>query len=57
MVAIRDERASETAALLKKRKVICAPRDTVIRLAPHFYNTKDELRHAIDEIAEIALRM
>ncbi|MCY9384375.1 aminotransferase class V-fold PLP-dependent enzyme [Bacillus inaquosorum] len=57
MVAIRDERASETAALLRKKKVICAPRDTVIRLAPHFYNTKDELRHAIDEIAEIALRM
>ncbi|MFT4402333.1 aminotransferase class V-fold PLP-dependent enzyme [Bacillus sp. SW14] len=53
MVAIRDERASETAALLKKKKVICAPRDTVIRLAPHFYNTKDELRHAIDEIAAV----
>ncbi|CAN2254373.1 putative S-C lyase (PLP-dependent) [Bacillus subtilis] len=53
MVAIRDGRASETAALLRKKKVICAPRDTVIRLAPHFYNTKDELRHAIDEIAAV----
>lgn len=51
MVAIRDDRASETAALLKKKKVICAPRDNVIRLAPHFYNTKEEMRHAIDEIA------
>ncbi|MBG9769879.1 aminotransferase class V-fold PLP-dependent enzyme [Bacillus vallismortis] len=53
IVAIWDERASETAALLKKKKVICAPRDTLIRLAPHFYNTKDELRHAIDEIAAV----
>ncbi|OBA03700.1 aminotransferase [Bacillus subtilis] len=53
MVAIRDERASETAMLLRKKKVICAPRDTAIRLAPHFYNTKDELRHAIDEIAAV----
>nr|WGE04527.1 hypothetical protein P5640_16680 [Bacillus subtilis] len=51
MVAIQDERASETAALLKKKKVICAPRDNVIRLAPHFYNTKEDMRHAIDEIA------
>ncbi|QRZ93225.1 aminotransferase class V-fold PLP-dependent enzyme [Bacillus sp. LJBS06] len=51
MVAIRDERASETAELLKKKKVICAPRDEVIRLAPHFYNTKEDMRHAIDEIA------
>ncbi|UUH70807.1 aminotransferase class V-fold PLP-dependent enzyme [Bacillus subtilis] len=51
MVAIRDERASETVALLKKKKVICAPRENVIRLAPHFYNTKEEMRRAIDEIA------
>jgi selenocysteine lyase/cysteine desulfurase len=53
MVSIRDERASETAALLKKKNVICAPRDNVIRLAPHFYNTKGELRYAIDELAAI----
>ncbi|QIW78614.1 aminotransferase class V-fold PLP-dependent enzyme [Bacillus tequilensis] len=53
MVAIRDERASETAMLLRKKKVICAPRDAVIRLAPHFYNTSEELHHAIDEIAAV----
>ncbi|KUP38192.1 aminotransferase [Bacillus halotolerans] len=53
MISIRDERASETAALLKKKNVICAPRDNVIRLAPHFYNTKGELRYAIDEMAAI----
>ncbi len=56
MVAIRDERASETAELLRKKKVICAPRDNIIRLAPHFYNTKEDLRYAIEEIAAAAIR-
>ncbi len=28
--------------IAEEEKVICAPRDEVIRLAPHFYNTKEE---------------
>ncbi|MBT2574650.1 aminotransferase class V-fold PLP-dependent enzyme [Bacillus sp. ISL-51] len=51
MISIYDERASETAALLKQQSIICSPRHHVIRLAPHFYNTKDELAYAIDQLA------
>lgn len=53
MISIYDERASETAERLKKQKIVCAPRNNVIRLAPHFYNTKDELEYVIDELVNI----
>jgi kynureninase len=39
---------------LAERGIICDFRpDTGLRLGPHFYNTDDELRHAVDQIAEI----
>ena len=39
---------------LAERQVICDFRpDAGIRLGPHFFTSDDELRHALDEIAEI----
>src|SRR5436190_2673936 len=42
---------------LAARDVLCDCRpETGLRLGPHFYNTDDELRFAVDQIAEISLR-
>ena len=39
---------------LMERQIICDFRpDAGIRLGPHYYNTDDELRHAIEQIGEI----
>ena len=39
---------------LAERQVICDFRpDAGIRLGPHFFTSDDELRHALDEIADI----
>jgi kynureninase len=39
---------------LGERGIICDFRpDAGIRLGPHFYNTEDELRHAVSELTEI----
>jgi kynureninase len=39
---------------LSERRVLCDFRpETGLRLGPHFFNTDDELRHAVDEIADI----
>ena len=41
-------------AELKERAILCDFRPEVgLRLGPHFYNSDDELEHAVDEIAEI----
>jgi kynureninase len=41
-------------AALEARGVLCDFRpDSGIRLGPHFYNTDDEIRFAVDQIAEI----
>ena len=39
---------------LMERQILCDFRpDAGIRLGPHYYNTDDELRYAIAQIAEI----
>jgi kynureninase len=39
---------------LSERRVLCDFRpETGLRLGPHFFNTDDELRHAVDQIADI----
>jgi len=36
------------------RNIICDFRpDAGVRLGPHFFNTEDELRHTVDELADI----
>jgi kynureninase len=51
-VAVREFAAVH--AELEARGILCDFRpDAGIRLGPHFYNTDDELRFAIDQIAEI----
>ena len=39
---------------LEKRKIYCAVREGMIRLSPHFYNTKDEIDKVVYELKSIA---
>ena len=42
-------------AELAARGILCDSRPEVgVRLGPHFYNTDDELRFAVEQIAELA---
>ncbi len=50
-IACRDSHAVEAA--LRARRVIASARGPVIRLAPHFYNTEDDVDRAVDALASI----
>ncbi|MGH1145388.1 aminotransferase class V-fold PLP-dependent enzyme [Bacillus pseudomycoides] len=45
------ENASNVEKILRDKKIIVSARKDVIRIAPHFYNTKDEIKYAMDELA------
>lgn len=38
---------------MKEEGIIVSARKDVIRIAPHFYNTKDDIAYAIDQLAKI----
>ena len=46
-----DSHAVEVA--LKARQVVCSARGTVIRVAPHFFNTTGEIDTALDELVAV----
>jgi selenocysteine lyase/cysteine desulfurase len=49
---VRDSHGVEKA--MRARGVLPAARGSVIRLAPHFYNTTDDVDIALDLLAEVA---
>ncbi|MGE5103005.1 MAG: aminotransferase class V-fold PLP-dependent enzyme [Deltaproteobacteria bacterium] len=49
---VRDSHAVEEA--MRARGVIPSARGSVIRLAPHFYNTIDDVDRALDTLADVA---
>lgn len=51
--AIKVENASEIEHKMRERNIIVSARNDVIRIAPHFYNTKDDIQLAIDELVDI----
>jgi selenocysteine lyase/cysteine desulfurase len=53
LVSFYVEKASAIEGLLKEKNIVVSARQDVIRMAPHFYNTKDELKHAIDELSSL----
>ncbi|KYD18551.1 Cysteine desulfurase [Parageobacillus caldoxylosilyticus] len=53
MTAFYAENAGQIESIMKERNIIVSARNDVIRIAPHFYNTKDEIRQAIDELATV----
>jgi selenocysteine lyase/cysteine desulfurase len=44
------DRAQETADKLKRRGIIVSARSHGLRVAPHFYNTEDEIEGLINEL-------
>lgn len=44
------------AAELLTRGIVTAPRGRVLRVAPHFFNTPEEVGHVLETIAEITAR-
>lgn len=48
--AIRVENTADIEYKLKTKDIIVSARNDVIRIAPHFYNTEDDVRLAIDEL-------
>lgn len=48
--AIFVPNANELEAALRKENILLSARNDVIRIAPHFYNTKEEIIRAIDTI-------
>jgi kynureninase len=54
-VVVRVPDSDAVCAELAARKVICDSRPEVgLRLGPHFFNTDDELRHAVEQIVELS---
>ncbi|MFD1037371.1 aminotransferase class V-fold PLP-dependent enzyme [Virgibacillus byunsanensis] len=51
--AIYVENASEVEGQLKDQGIIVSARNDVIRIAPHFYNTKDDIKLAVKELARL----
>jgi kynureninase len=52
---VRVPDSDAVCAELAARKVICDSRPEVgLRLGPHFFNTDDELRHAVEQIVELS---
>lgn len=49
-----DGGAEEVADRMRERGVIAAPRGSVVRLSPHFYNTREDVDRALDALAECA---
>jgi len=54
--AIRVPNSHDLELELRKRDIVCSSRGDVIRIAPHFFNTEEEIDHTIDAIAELAHR-
>jgi len=54
-VVVRAPNVARVDEELAARGILCDYRpDVGLRLGPHFFNTDDELRYAVDQIAEIA---
>lgn len=54
IVTFKHEKSKEIFSELEKRKIYCAVREGMIRLSPHFYNTKDEIDRVVNELKSIA---
>jgi kynureninase len=53
-VSVRTPEFEAVHRELAERQILCDFRpDTGLRLGPHYYNTDDELRHAVAQISEI----
>ncbi|QLK09722.1 aminotransferase class V-fold PLP-dependent enzyme (plasmid) [Priestia megaterium] len=54
IISFYMENASEIEKRLREKNILVSARKDVIRMAPHFYNTKDEVKYAITELSKFA---
>jgi len=50
LISFFSENISKAEELLRSKNIIVSPRKDVIRIAPHYYNTGDEIIKAVDEL-------
>ncbi|WP_238353927.1 hypothetical protein [Paenibacillus sp. 23TSA30-6] len=53
LIAVEVADASAVESRLRSQNIIVSARKDVIRVAPHFYNTAEEIRRVMDEVAAI----
>jgi len=53
IVSFKHENANYIFEELEKRRIYCAMREGLIRLSPHFYNTKDEIDRFVRVMNEV----
>ncbi|MFK4438808.1 selenocysteine lyase/cysteine desulfurase [Paenibacillus sp. RC73] len=53
LIAVEVADASAVERRLRRQNIIVSARKDVIRVAPHFYNTAEEIRRVMDEVAAI----
>lgn len=51
--AIKVDNANGIEEELKKDNILVSARADVIRIAPHFYNTKSDIKFAIDALKKL----
>jgi selenocysteine lyase/cysteine desulfurase len=53
IVSFEHENAMRIVEELRKKEIYCSVREGMVRLSPHFYNTKEEIETVVDEIKDI----
>ena len=53
IVCIAPERAVEAFHAIKRAHIICSLREGAIRLAPHCYNTVEEIERVLDVLDQV----
>ena len=53
IVSFKHENAMRILEELRKKEIYCSVREGMIRLSPHFYNTKEEIETVVGEIKDI----
>ncbi|MCY8092948.1 aminotransferase class V-fold PLP-dependent enzyme [Bacillus haynesii] len=53
LISVYAEEAGRIESLLREKHIIVSARNNIIRIAPHFYNTKEEIGFVMDEIAAL----
>ena len=53
IISFKHEKADEIFESLGKKQIFCAVREGMIRMAPHFYNTSDEIDRVVNELKKV----
>jgi len=53
IISFKHENSTMIFEELKKKEIYCSVREGMVRLSPHFYNTKEEIETVVEEIGNI----